>query len=521
MNQKISIVSIASIAFYSLSVFSQNEDKPNIIFILSDDHARQAISAYEHPISEIAQTPNIDRIANNGAVFNNNYCANSLSGPSRASILTGKHSHKNGFVANWSKEFDGTQKTLPKILQENNYQTAVIGKWHLISKPTGFDHWMILNDQGEYNNPDFITESDTVQYMGYVTDLITTFAKSWLQNRENDKPFFLMMNHKAPHRNWVPAERHYNLYEHEVFPLPETYYDDYLNRYAAEKQEMNIYRDMYEGHDLKMVAGIDSDSLLFDPWPHVFMGRMTSLERRRFFEAYRSRNNDFYSKQMSYNEIAEWKYQRYLQDYLATIKSVDESVGQILDFLEETGLDENTIVIYASDQGFYLGEHGWFDKRFMYEESFVMPLIMQFKNNVNSGAKINALTQNIDIAPSLLDMCKINIPSDMQGESFKDILYSEMIPDDWRESLYYHYYEYPGFHSVRPHYGIKTVKYKLIHFYENDIWELYDLSKDEHEINNIYGVSGTEKLTKELKSKLLELQEQYEVSEEFIHIKNK
>lgn len=282
------------LAFASCKKAEQHQ-RPNIVFIMSDDHAAQAISAYGHPVSRLAPTPNIDRIAEEGAIFLDNYCANSICGPSRASVLTGKHSHKNGFMRNWAKGFDGTQQTISKILQQNGYQTAVIGKWHLISKPTGFDYWKILNDQGEYNNPDFITEKDTVKSMGYVTDLITKYTKEWLEHRDKNKPFFLMMNHKAPHRNWVPAEKYYHLYEHVKFPVPDNYFDDYKGRFAASKQKMNIYRDMYEGHDLKMVKGINSDSLLYDPWPQV-LGRMTPEERKRFIEAYRDRNNDFYKQ---------------------------------------------------------------------------------------------------------------------------------------------------------------------------------------------------------------------------------
>ncbi len=509
------IITIGAFALSALPAIAQQPDKrPNIIFIMSDDHATQAISAYGHPVSKLAPTPNIDRIADNGAQFLNNYCANSISGPSRASILTGKHSHKNGFLANWNKEFDGTQQTLPKILQENGYQTALIGKWHLISKPTGFDHWMILKDQGDYNNPDFITENDTVQYFGYVTDLITTFTKQWLQTRDDTQPFFLMMQHKAPHRNWVPAERHYNLYEETVFPVPENYFDDYEGRYAAKHQEMNIYRDMYEGHDLKMVTGINSDSLLYDPWPHAFIETLTPDERQRFFDAYRERNNDFYTTPRNEKEIAEWKYQRYMQDYLATIRAVDESVGQILDYLEQTGLDKNTLVIYTTDQGFYLGEHGWFDKRFMYEESFQMPLLMQYKGHIPPGTKIEGFTQNIDFAPTFLDFCGIEVPADMQGKSFKELTETGTIPDDWRRSLYYHYYEFPGFHSVRAHYGVKTDRYKLIHFYKEGIWELFDLEADPMEMQNIYGKEGTGEITGKLKQELLRLQALYEVPEE-------
>lgn len=500
-------------AFYAYG--QKAKQQPNIIFIMSDDHAGQAISAYGHPVSKMAPTPNIDKIAENGAIFMNNYCCNSISGPSRAAILTGKHSHENGFMKNSNKGFDGSQQTLPKILQANGYQTAIIGKWHLVSKPTGFDHWIILNDQGDYCNPYFITEQDTTRYMGYVTDLITDFTKSWLDNRNKEKPFFLMMHHKAVHRNWVPAERHYRLYEHTTFPMPGNYFDDYEGRSAASQQKMNIYRDMYEGHDLKMVAGINSDSLLYDPWPHAFLDTMTDAERKCFIEAYRERNNDFYTTKRTEKEVAEWKYQRYMQDYMATVKSLDESVGDILDYLKENGLDENTIVIYTSDQGFYLGEHGWFDKRFMYEESFCMPMVMSYPGHIKAGTKVQGLTQNIDFAPTFLDMCGIEIPKDMQGISFKRLLENGKTPKDWRKSLYYHYYEFPGFHSVRAHYGVKMERYKLMYFYKEDIWELYDLKKDPAEMHNIYGQKGTEKITKELKQELLRLQDEYKVNEEY------
>lgn len=491
------------------------KQRPNIIFIMSDDHAEQAISAYGHPLSQKAPTPHIDRIAESGAIFLNNYCANSICGPSRASILTGKHSHKNGFMRNGNRGFDGTQETFPKILQRNGYETALIGKWHLISRPTGFDYWNILNDQGDYYNPYFITAEDTTRHMGYVTDLITDLTKEWLDNRDNEKPFFLMMHHKAPHRNWVPAERHYRLYERTNFPLPDNYFDNYEGRYAASQQKMNIYKDMYEGHDLKMVTGIDSDSLLYDPWPHAFLGTMTEDEEKRFFEAYRERNNDYYNIQRTEKEIAEWKYQRYMQDYMATVKSLDESVGEILDFLKDTGLEENTIVIYTSDQGFYLGEHGWFDKRFMYEESFCMPLLMSYPGHIKPKTTVEGLTQNIDFAPTLLDMCDIAIPQDIQGISFKTMAESGKTPENWRKSLYYHYYEFPGFHSVRTHYGIKTERYKLIHFYKEDLWELFDLHRDPSEMNNIYDKPQTGSISNKLKQELLSLQDKYEVDEEY------
>lgn len=491
------------------------DSRPNVIFIMSDDHARQAMSIYGHPISQLAPTPNIDRIGHEGAVFMNNFCCNSISGPSRAAVITGKHSHSNGFMRNEKTGFDGSQQTLSKLFQANGYETALIGKWHLMTKPTGFNHWMILNDQGEYCNPYFITQDDTIQHTGYVTDLITQYCKDWMENRsDKNKPFLLMMHHKAIHRNWVPAPRHYHLYENVRFPLPENFYDTYAGRFAASKQKMNIYRDMFEGHDLKMVTGLDSDTLLYDPWPDSFLGMMTMEERKNFFEAYRARNNEFYSKERSPKEVAEWKYQRYLQDYMACVASVDESVGEILDYLEKTGMDKNTIVVYTSDQGFYLGEHGWFDKRFMYEESLVMPMVMRWPGHIMPGTKVTGLTQNIDFAPTFLDMCGIQVPDDMQGVSFRKLVEQGKTPRNWRESLYYHYYEYPGFHSVRAHYGVRTERYKLIHFYKEDKWELYDLKVDPQEMKNIYGEKGTDKLIIKLKKELRRLQLQYAVPDE-------
>ncbi len=326
----------------------------------------------------------------------------------------------------------------------------------------------------------------------------------------------MLMWHKAPHRNWVPDEKYYRLYKHTEFPVPPTYFDDYEGRIAAGLQEMNIYRGMYEGHDLKMVDGINSKTLLYDPWPHAFMDKMTEEERERFFAAYRERNNDFYTTPRTQEEKDIWKLQRYLQDYLACIKSVDDSVGEMMDYLKESGLDENTLVIYTSDQGFYLGEHGWFDKRFMYEESFVMPLVMSLKGEITPGTEINRLTQNIDFAPALLDICGIPIPEDMQGESFRPLLKGDHLAD-WRKALYYHYYEFPGFHSVRAHYGIKEERYKLMNFYKDDNWELYDLGIDPMEVDNIYGRPGTEELTERLKTDLKTLQEKYQVPAELLH----
>lgn len=496
--------------FIPFAGISSAQEKPNILFIMSDDHAEAAISAYGSEISGLAPTPNIDRIASEGALFRSNFCCNSLSGPSRAAIMTGLHSHANGFMRNGNK-FDGNQETLQKILHRNGWQTALIGKWHLNGKPIGFDHWEILNDQGEYYNPDFITDTDTVRVDGYVTDIITGKCKDWLDGRDKDRPFFLMMHHKACHRNWWPAERHYGMYDNVEFPVPETFFDDYAGRSAAEKQKMNIYRDMYEGHDLKMNVAPGSDSLRFDPWPHLFE-RMTPEQEVRFRESYGQRNARFWELGIngSPEELAKWKYQRYLQDYLSTSASLDESVGEMLDYLRDNGLLDNTIVVYCSDQSFYLGEHGWFDKRFMYEPSMKMPLMIRYPEMVTPGTEVTAMTQNIDFAPTFLDMCGIEVPSSMQGESFLPFMRGEE-PEGWRDALYYHFYEHPGFHNVQRHYGIRTRRYKLMHFYMTDEWELYDLEADPDEMDNLYGKPGTEELTAGLKTRLKELQKTYGV----------
>ena len=495
----------------------RKQTKPNILFIMTDDHAMQALSAYGHPISQLAPTPNIDRLAEEGTLFLENYCANSICGPSRATVLTGKHSHANGFVKNDGTKFNGHQPTIPNILQKNGYQTAVIGKWHLNTKPVGFNYYKILNDQGEYNNPDFITKDTMAQEMGYVTDLITESTIDWLDNRDEDQPFFLMMQHKAPHRNWIPAEKYYHLFENVEFPVPDNFFDSYDGRLAAEGQEMNIYRDAYEGHDLKMVTGIDSDTLLYDRWPQVFFGRMTEDERKRFLEAYRERNNDYYLTERTDEEKAVWKLQRYLQDYLACVRSVDDSVGEMYEYLEEKGLLDNTIVIYTSDQGFFLGEHGWFDKRWMYEESFRMPLVIRDPYIKEKGETISELTQNIDFAPSILQMAGVDIPDEMQGESFLPLMNGDEDDGTWRKSLYYHYYEYPGFHSVKAHNGVKTDQYKLIHFYKDDVWELYDLQEDPDEMNNIYDDIAYEEVQYHLHNELERLIIQYQVPDKYLH----
>ena len=485
--------------------------KPNIVFIMADDHAVKAISAYGSEIGKLAPTPNIDRLAKNGAIFNQNYNTNSLCGPSRAVIFTGKHSHQNGFRMN-GERFDNSQQTLPKILQQNGYQTAVIGKWHLSDEPTGFDYWKILDDQGKYYNPDFITAEDTTRVTGYAQDLITDYSIDWMKQRNKEQPFFLMIHHKAPHRNWMPALRHTTLYDSVEFPLPDTYFPDFENQQAAEEQLQTIYEDMYEGHDLKLSKHKGTDSLAANPWKDDFE-RMTAEQKEKWNAAYRPKNDAFWEKDLHGKDLAKWKGQRYLREYMATIASVDESVGRILDYLEAQGLDENTLVVYTSDQGFYLGENGWFDKRYMYETSFRMPLLMQYPKEIEAGSVISEMTQNLDFAPTFLDMAGIEIPEDMQGISFKKVLYGEEA-EIGRDAIYYHYYDFPAFHMVKRQYGIKTDRYKLIHFYDDiDTWEFYDLEKDPKEQNNLIDAEEYQDEVEMMHQKLDSVQQHYQVTE--------
>ena len=492
----------------------QKEPKrPNIVFIMTDDHAAQAISAYGHPVSKLAPTPNIDRIAANGALFRNNFCTNSICGPSRAVILTGKHSHLNGFRMN-GEVFDGSQPTLPKYLKEAGYRTAIFGKWHLHGLPEGFDDWQILVDQGNYYNPDFIKGEDTTRIEGYATDIVTEMGLEWLKNnKDSEEPFLLMVQHKAPHRNWMPALRHLDLYDTVQFPLPETYFTEHEGSTASREQLQTIYRDMYEGHDLKMSVAKGSDSLAHNPWTTDFE-RMTAEQRKIWNEAYRPKNDAFHDANLSGRELAEWKGQRYLQDYLATVASVDEGVGQILDYLEENGLAENTILVYTTDQGFYLGEKGFFDKRFMYEESLAMPLVVQYPAEIPAGTEIDGLTQNLDFAPTFLDYAGAEIPEEMQGQSMRVLLRSGTSGTDFRNAIYYHYYDFPAFHMVKRHYGIRTQRYKLMHFYDDiDQWEMYDLQEDPQEVKNLYDDPAYTEIQQELHQELTNLQKQYRVTD--------
>lgn len=510
----LSLMLLGACAHNGNSPATSDPAKPvNIVFIMADDHAVQAVGAYGHPLTKIAPTPNIDRIARNGMTMRNSFVTNSLCGPSRAALLTGKYGHVNGFKRN-GETFDQNQPTWPRALKRAGYQTALVGKWHIGRTPQGldFDHWKIFDDQGEYYNPDIITADGSSVVEGYASDLVTEFALTWLRTqREPGRPFVLMVQHKAPHRNWMPPLRHTKTFESAPFPVPETYFDDYRGRKAAAAQEMNIYRDMYEGHDLKMTDAVGSTALRYDPWPGAF-GRMTPAQRQAWDASYQSRNDAMNRADMTDRELALWKYQRYLQDYLGTIAAVDEGVGRILDYLDAQGLSDDTVVVYTSDQGFFLGEHGWFDKRFMYEESLRTPLLMQLPGRIPAGSTTDAMVMNIDHAPTFLQLAGLSVPEDIQGRSLLP-LFEQPAPEGWRESIYYQYFEFPAFHSVRQHYGVRDARYKLIRFHGDDIdaWEFYDLHEDPKEMHNAIDSPTYRAEIARLRDELRRLRDQYDV----------
>lgn len=497
----------------------QKQERPNIVFIMSDDHAYQAISAYS---DKLLQTPNIDRIAKEGMLFTNACVTNSICAPSRAVILTGKHSHLNGKIDNYFP-FDTTNVTFPQLLQANGYQTAMFGKLHFGNNPKGFDEFKILPDQGNYYNPDFITKkAGNVKLTGYVTDLITDMTLNWLKNeRKKDKPFFLAYLHKAPHREWIPAERHYKEFIHRKFPEPPTLFDNYEGRGRASKeQEMNLLTHMNWAGDSKIFPenmdklGIKESHVYDKRFYNGTVGRMNENQRKEWDAVYGKMNEEFiqnYSK-MSQEDLMRWRYQRYMQDYLGCIASVDEGVGEVLDFLKENGLDKNTIVVYTSDQGFYLGEHGWFDKRFIFDESFKTPLLVKWPGVIQAGSRNSQMVQNLDFAQTFLEAAGIKPPSDMQGESLIPIFKGK--GKNFRDAAYYHYYEYPSVHMVKRHYGIVTEQYKLVHFYYDiDEWELYDRTNDKNEMKNVYHDPKYAGVRAALHKKLAKLRVKYKDSE--------
>lgn len=497
-----------------------NEDKaasqpPNIVFIFSDDHALQAIGSYG---SKINQTPRIDQLASQGMIFDRSFCGNSICGPSRATVLTGKHSHLNGFMRNGDR-FNPHQTTFPKLLQQAGYQTAMIGKWHLETTPTGFDYWQILPGQGHYYNPDFIAmDGSRKRYEGYCTDLIGDFSLQWLEQRDPSRPFLLMSQHKAPHRNWSPHPRHFGKYPLGTIPEPDTLFDDYSGRSELlKKAEMSLRDHFYWGHDMKLKGDNRFPQYFMDGLGNGEYARMSS-EQREAWDAYYEPENEALLKQLeegnlTVDEVTRWKYQRYLHDYLGCVQAVDENVGRILDYLDENGLAENTIVIYASDQGFYLGEHGWYDKRWMFEESMKMPFLIRWPGVIEPGSRSSALIQNIDYAPTFLDAAGLELPSEMQGESLLPILkQGGQAPDDWRDAVYYAFHENLGAHLVAAHDGVRTDRYKAIYFFETDEWNLFDLEIDPQEMASLHDDPQYQQILVDMQQKYVELKQKYRAS---------
>lgn len=523
------------------------QQRPNIVYIMCDDHAFQCISAYGSPISKLAPTPNIDRIAQRGMRFDRAFVENSLSTPSRACLMTGLYSNQNG-QRQLGEGIDTTRTFFTEQLQQAGYQTAVVGKWHMGCDPKGFDYYHIYNDQGQYYNPQYRGTDTDGKYIveeGYSTDLTTDHALSFIEHRDTNKPFCLLLHHKAPHRNWLANTKYFGMYDNVTFPMPETFYDDYETRGSAVRtQKMSVTKDMRWEQDFKVPEMLDTANA--DSWDSYLslmneVNRMNPEQRIAWGKYYFPRNRRLIEARLTGKELDEWKYQNYIRDYMSVIKSVDESVGRVLDYLDSHGLTDNTIIVYTSDQGFYMGEHGWFDKRFMYEESLRTPLLIAYPGHIQPGTVCNKLVQNVDYAPTFLDLAGISKPKELPGRSLTPIFKAGDKVKGWRNSIYYHYYDYPTYHMVRKHDGVRTDRYKLIHFYgaggldavkENKYQrqpgtrehgcmtyltslgyfepkdsavnynELYDLQADPYELNNLYGKPGYEKITKQLQKQL-------------------
>ena len=544
MNSK-SIISLAALSCVTAAYAQQQkaQQHPNIVYIMCDDHAYQCISAYGSALSKLAPTPNIDRLAERGMRFDRAFVENSLSTPSRACLMTGQYSHQNG-QRQLGEGIDTTRTFFTELLQEAGYQTAVVGKWHMGCDPKGFDYYHVYNDQGQYWNPQYRgtdTNNEFVVEEGYSTDLTTDHALDFIEHRDPSKPFCLLLHHKAPHRNWQANLKYLGMYDDVEFPMPENFYDDYATRgSAARTQKMSVTRDMRWEQDFKVPEMLDLNNPDSQDSYNALMGeinRMTPEQRSAWGRYYFPRNRRLLEAQLKGKDLDNWKYQVYIRDYMSVIASVDESVGRVLDYLDKNGLTDNTMIVYTSDQGFYMGEHGWFDKRFMYEESLRTPLIVSYPGHTKPGSVCNRLVQNIDYAPTFLALAGVKQPKDMPGRSLVPVLANGDNVKNWRQSIYYHYYDYPTYHMVRKHDGVRTDRYKLIHFYgkggldavpENkyqnvpgtreyatlkglesigyfepkdepvDYCELYDLQADPHEQNNIFGKPGTEKITKQL-----------------------
>jgi len=558
-----SLLSFAALSCIAATAQAQQKaaaatQRPNIVYIMCDDHAFQCISAYGSPISKLAPTPNIDRIAERGMRFDRAFVENSLSTPSRACLMTGLYSNQNG-QRQLGEGIDTTRTFFTEQLQQAGYQTAVVGKWHMGCDPKGFDYYHIYNDQGQYYNPQYRGTDTDGKYIveeGYSTDLTTDHALSFIEHRDASKPFCLLLHHKAPHRNWLANTKYFGMYDNVTFPMPETFYDDYETRGSAVRtQKMSVTKDMRWEQDFKVPEMLDTANA--DSWDSYLslmneVNRMNPEQRIAWGKYYFPRNRRLLEARLTGKELDEWKYQNYIRDYMSVIKSVDESVGRVLDYLDSHGLTDNTIIVYTSDQGFYMGEHGWFDKRFMYEESLRTPLLIAYPGHIQPGTVCNKLVQNIDYAPTFLDLAGISKPKELPGRSLTPLFKAGDKVKGWRNSIYYHYYDYPTYHMVRKHDGVRTDRYKLIHFYgeggldavkENKYQrqpgtrehgcmtyltslgyfepkdsavnynELYDLQADPHELNNLYGKPGYEKITKQLQKQLNDYRKSIAVDE--------
>lgn len=472
-------------------------DRPNIIYIMSDDHAAHAISAYG---SRVNTTPNIDRLAHEGARFDNVFATNSICTPSRATVLTGQYSHLNGVPV--FNRFDSSRQTAPKLLHAAGYHTGMIGKWHLGSDPAGFDRWEIFPGQGSYMDPVMYTATGEKQYTGrYATDVITDLAINFIKERPKGRPFFLMLHHKAPHRSWEPDEAHRKQFEHRWIPEPPTFWDTYITRADALRENQQRISANMTRRDLKLVPppGLSPAERL--AWLNTFPESVDTMVGGT-------------AVTLTGEALTRWKYQRYMRDYLATVQSVDDNIGRLLAYLDKSGLAKNTIVIYSSDQGFFLGDHGLFDKRFMYEESLRMPFVVRWPAGIRRGTVVKGMGLNVDFAPTFLDAAGVSIPGDMQGRSLVPLMKGQA-PAGWRTSMYYRYYHDPGDHNTRAHYGVRTTTHKLIYYWKQHQWELFDLVHDPMEMHNLYGQPGHESITATLKAELDRLKREVKDDDQF------